>query len=125
VISEWVVNECIWAAQKKYLDNKIGKQDAYIIINGIADMIEEGLNGGYLASYAINEKTVVNSRIMIQEVCVNASDAMHVFIAYVAGCDYMVTGDADLITQMKYRLPQITPLFIFDDELMKRTFPIE
>lgn len=125
VVSEWVVNECIWAAQKKYLDNKVGKQEAYIIVNAIADMIEEGLNAGYLTSYAISEKAVINSRIMIQEVCVNASDALHVFIAYVSGCDYFVTGDAELITQMKFRLPQITPLYIFDDQLMRQTFPIE
>jgi predicted nucleic acid-binding protein len=122
VISEWVVNECIWAAQKKYLDNKIGKQDAYVIINAIADMIEDGLNVGYLESYAISEKVVINSRLLIQEVCVNASDSLHVFIATVSGCDYFVTGDENLVTQVKYRLPRLTSIYVFDDELMKETF---
>jgi predicted nucleic acid-binding protein len=88
----------------------------------MADIIEEGLSKGFMSSYAINEKVIIDSRLIIQEVGVNASDSLHVFIAAVSGCEYFVTADLELIQRLKKRLRQIIPLDIHNSELMKNIF---
>jgi predicted nucleic acid-binding protein len=125
VISEWVVNECIWAVQKKILDNKISKHDAFIIINHIADIIEEGLEQGFLTSYAINEQIVIGSRLIIQEINLNASDSLHIFIAGVSECEYLVTADKEFIYRVKQHLPGLIPVDVNDSVLMNKFFMID
>lgn len=67
VISNWVINEGMWAAMKKYLDGKASRQDAMHIINLMADSVNEGLEQGYIKSYVVDEKVIVTSRVLMEE----------------------------------------------------------
>lgn len=113
-ISEWVVNEAIWAAVKKHMDNRITKQEVSLLIYRISEVIEEGLEEGYLVSYAVNEKIVVTSRVIIEELHLYPSDALHVLIAFTSGCDYFLTGDVEMISRIKYGKLQLIPINILD-----------
>lgn len=112
VISEWVVNESVWAATRKHLNGKIGRQDSFILINHIADLVEDGINNGFLTSYAINEKVVIPSRVIIQELHTNASDALHVFVAATSDCHYFITADKELKRIVKDNIPKLIPIDI-------------
>ncbi len=113
-ISEWVVNEAIWAAVKKHMDNRITKQEVSLLIYRISEVIEEGLEEGYLVSYAVNEKIVITSRVIIEELHLYPSDALHVLVAFTSSCDYFLTGDVEMIFRIKYGKLQLTPINILD-----------
>ena len=67
------------------------------ILTGIADMVEGQIEQINLSLYPISEKVVIDSRMTIMETqCENAVDALHLYIADKANCDYFVTADNTL-----------------------------
>lgn len=118
VLSEWVINEAMWAAVKKQIHGKIGKQEVSVIFSQIAEAIETGLNEGYIVSYAINEKVVVTSRVIIEELFVHPGDALHVLIAITSGCNIFLTADDDLIIRIRHAKLNLVPLRAIDEDAM-------
>jgi len=116
VISDWVENECMWAAMKKHDDEKITKQDAFMIINLMADTVENGLENGYINSYTANEKVIVASRVLIEEGVMHASDALHVTIAVTSGCDYFITADKDITARIRELKLSIKTVYIHEKQ---------
>jgi predicted nucleic acid-binding protein len=114
VISDWVINECMWAAVKKRLDEKISQRDAAMIINLMAEAVNEGLEAGYVAYYAINEKVIVTSRVLIEEGHMHPSDALHVILANASQCDYFLTADMEIIKKIKYVQLSMIPIYIHE-----------
>lgn len=121
VMSNWVENECMWAAMKKYLDEKATKQEAFMIINLMADTIDKGLEEGYIESYAVNEKIVVTSRVLIEEAHMHPSDALHVLFANASGCDYFLTADKELV-KISYSGLALKPIYLHDPNEVAQFF---
>lgn len=123
VISEWVLNEGIWAAVKKHMDGRIKeRKDASEIIHLMADTVEDGIEKGYVVSYAINEKVVLTSRVLIEEAHMHPSDALHVVVAVVSRCDYFITADKDITDRIRYAGLSIMPVYIFDETQVLKFF---
>jgi predicted nucleic acid-binding protein len=119
VISDWVINEIVWAAVKKHRDDKISKQDVTIILSQIADVVERGLSEEYLLSHSIHEKVVVTSRVIITELGCHPADALHVLIATTSQCDFFLTADTDLILAIRYGKLSPVPLYANDSIVMQ------
>lgn len=113
-ISEWVVNEAIWAAVKKHMDDKISKQDVSRLIYRISEVLENGLEEGYLISYAINERVVIMSRVIIEELHLYPSDALHVLVAATSKCENILTADIEMIHRIRYGKLSLIPVNILD-----------
>lgn len=72
----------------------MSNHEASEILTGIADMIEGQIEQINLSLFPISEDVVMDSRLTITETkCVYAADALHLYIADKANCDYFVTAD--------------------------------
>jgi predicted nucleic acid-binding protein len=75
--------------------------EASEILTGIADMIEGQIEQINLSLYPISENVVIYSRVTIAETnCEHATDALHLYIADKANCDYFVTADHTLYSTL-------------------------
>lgn len=101
-ISEWVINECVGAVQRKRNENKLTKGEAAEILAGIADLLKGKIEEANLLLYPVTANIVRNSIATIQAVaCQNAGDAIRVYTAYKTNCHYFVTGDEGLANKIK------------------------
>ena len=101
-ISEWVINECVGAVQRKRNENKLTKKEAAEIIVGIADLIEGKIEEANLSLYPVTENVVRGSLVTIQNIaCQSAGDAIHVYTADRAKCRYFITADKGLASRIK------------------------
>jgi predicted nucleic acid-binding protein len=101
-VSQWVINESVAAVQRKKKEGRITRQETSVILNGIADIIEGYLEPINLSLYPINEEVIVGSRTTLFETeCPSAADALHVYVADKANCDYFVTADEELACALK------------------------
>lgn len=101
-ISEWVINECVGGVQRKRNENKLTKQEAAEILTGIADLVEGKIEEVNLTLYPVTERVIRDSVTTIQEVrCNTAGDAIHVYVADRANCNYFVTADKGLASRIK------------------------
>lgn len=101
-ISEWVINECVGGVQRKRNENKLTKQEAAEILTGIADLVEGKIEEVNLTLYPVTERVIRDSVTTIQEVrCNTAGDAIHVYVADRANCNYFVTADKGLAGRIK------------------------
>ena len=101
-ISEWVINECVGAVQRKRNENKLTAHEASEILTGIADLVEGKIEEVNLSLYPVSERVIRGSVATIQEVrCNSAGDAIHVYIADRANCNYFVTADKGLASRIK------------------------
>lgn len=101
-ISEWVINECVGGVQRKRNENKLTKQEAAEILTGIADLVEGKIEEVNLTLYPVTERVIRDSVNTIQEVrCNTAGDAIHVYVADRANCNYFVTADKGLASRIK------------------------
>ncbi len=101
ILSDWVINESIALIDENRRREKIKKIETQTILSEIVDMIQAHVEYGNFTFYSISEKVVVNSRFIIQDFHIPASDALHVFIAISAGCDCIISADKELVTQVK------------------------
>jgi len=94
-ISEWVINECVGGVQRKRNENKLTKQEAAEILTGIADLVEGKIEEVNLTLYPVTERVIRDSVTTIQEVrCNTAGDAIHVYVADRANCNYQQIRDS-------------------------------
>lgn len=92
IISDWVINESIEFLQKNRKANKITPTETQTILAEIVAMIEGRVEYSHFTFFAITEEVIINSRFILQEIDVSASDALHVYIAHNSGCQYFVAG---------------------------------
>jgi predicted nucleic acid-binding protein len=101
-ISEWIINECVAAVQKKRNEDKLTEKEAAEILAGIADLLEGKIEEVNLSLYPVTERVVRNSLLTIQAVkCQSAGDAIHVYTADKTNCHYFVTADKGLASKIK------------------------
>jgi predicted nucleic acid-binding protein len=101
-ISEWVINECVAAVQRKRNSNEISEREASEILAGIADLLEGKIEEVNLTLYPVTETVIRNSLVIIQDVmCNSANDAIHVYTADKTRCNYFITADKPLANQIK------------------------
>jgi len=101
-ISQWVINECVGAVQRKKNHNEYSDHEPFEIMTGIADMIEGKIEQIDLSLYPISEESIIASRTIILEIgCNTAADALHVYVADKSNCHYFVTADNSLADIMK------------------------
>ena len=85
------------AVERKKKEGKMNNHEASEVLTGVADMIEGQIEQINLSLYPISENVVINSRLTIAETnCVHAADALHLYTADKANCDYFVTADHTL-----------------------------
>lgn len=116
VISEWVVNESVAVVAKKFKKGLIDRKEASEILSNIADILEGIIQKLNVESHPISQDAIIGSRIIIQDVHPNASDALHIFIAAISKCNYFVTADMELIRSIRSSLLPITPINILRAE---------
>jgi predicted nucleic acid-binding protein len=101
-ISQWVINECVAAVQRKKNKRKMTARNASEILTGIANMIEGKIEDINLSLYPITERVIDDSRTTVMETeCETAGDALHVCVADKAKCDYFVTADKPLYDSLR------------------------
>lgn len=101
-ISEWVINECVAAVQRKRNESKLTKKEAAEILAGVADLVEGKIEEVNLSLYPVTENVVRNSLVTIQNIaCQSAGDAIHVFTADKTNCNYFITADKGLASRIK------------------------
>ncbi|MGD1838619.1 MAG: PIN domain-containing protein [Nitrososphaeraceae archaeon] len=109
VISDWVLNECIAVIERKIIEKKIRKKEAFHILNTIIILIEEKLRHSNLELYTIERKHIIGSRIIIQDLnLINASDALHVFIVFVSESNTFLSADISLVNALKKKTKILT-----------------
>jgi predicted nucleic acid-binding protein len=122
VISEWVTNESVAVVAKKLKKGDITRSEASEILNSIANAIEGSIEQLNLKLYAVSEEVVIGSRAVIQRVHPNASDALHLYIAEAANCDYFITADKALVDAIKKNMQEMVPVDIGILDDVKRFF---
>jgi predicted nucleic acid-binding protein len=121
-ISQWVINECVAAVDRKKKEGGITDRQASEILTDIADMIEGHIEKMNVSLYPITEEVILDSRTMIMEAHCNSSDALHLYVSDKSDCDYFVTADIQLALSIKnsklgYRLKTVN---IWEEADMKR-----
>ncbi|MGH9879615.1 MAG: type II toxin-antitoxin system VapC family toxin [Nitrososphaerales archaeon] len=101
-MSEWNVNEAIWTVEKKVLRGKISNKEAFRVINLMADIISVGINDGTVVWLGFPSEAVVNSRVVIEELHVNAADALHIYFARTSDCSHLISADEDLVLRLRF-----------------------
>jgi len=122
-ISQWVLNECVAAVEKKKKEGKMGDREASEVLTGIADLVEGQIEEISLSLYPITEQVIIGSRATMMEInCEYATDALHLYVADKANCNYFVTADNTLyITLSRSRLKmKLIPINLFNDIDMSR-----
>ena len=122
VISEWVINEAIWTVEKKVLKNKIGSEEAFKVVNLIADTVAEGVKEGTIALLKVNEDVIINSRVIIEELHSNAADSLHVFLARTSSCDFFLSADEDLVLLVRFGNLRIESVYLYSKIDMDKLF---
>jgi predicted nucleic acid-binding protein len=70
------------------------------ILSELVSMIKSEVQYENFTFYPITDKIVISSRFVIQDYNIAASDALHVFIAAAAECDYFISTDKKLVLQL-------------------------
>ena len=122
IISEWVVNEAAAAVEKKVSLGKINGKDAHDINFAMANFLEDNYLTRAVISYAISEKVVLASRNIIEQMHVNASDALHVLIALSSECHYFASADNELNDKIRKSGVNMLILDIHEKGLMSKFF---
>ena len=121
MISEWVINEAQATIEKKIKEG-LQRSEGHYILFTIANFLEDNYPSKKVISYAINEKVVITSRIIIQDLHIHASDALHVLIGTQSGSDYFITADYDLSKAIKIAGLNMVPIYIHEPEQVKQFF---
>jgi predicted nucleic acid-binding protein len=125
-ISQWVINECVGAAQRKKNNNELSKHEVFEILTGITDLIEGKIEEADLSIYPISEDVITSSRTTIKDMeCNTASDALHVYVADKSGCNYFITADNNLAMTMKKNgslIQNLIPININEPDDMSKFF---
>lgn len=101
-ISEWVINECVAVVQRKRNKNVVSEREASDTLAGIADLVEGKIEEVNLSLYPVTERVVRGSLTTIQDImCNSANDAIHVYTADKTRCNYFITADKALASQIK------------------------
>jgi predicted nucleic acid-binding protein len=122
-ISQWVLNECIAAVERKKKEGKMNDREASEVLTGIADIMEGQLEETEFSLYPVSENVVIDSRrTMTQTHCVYASDALHLYTADKANCDYFVTADHILYSTLANSVlkTKLVPINISNTSEMSR-----
>lgn len=124
-MSDWSINEAIWAVEKKVQDSKMSKREARIIINSITDTVSDCIKEGVIVWLGFSQKAIIYSRTAIEEVRCNAADALHVYFAISSDCEYFISADENLILQMRFvgRL-RIETVYLYSQNDMDRFFNV-
>lgn len=101
VLSDWVINESIALVDKYRRKGKLDKIKIQQILSEIVDMLEGKIQYSHFTFYAVSEQIVIDSREIITDFHLSASDAIHVYIAQRVNCDCIVSADKDLISQVR------------------------
>ena len=109
VISDWVLNECIAVIERKIIEKKITNKEAFHILNTIIILLEEKLRDNHLELYPIERKHIIGSRVIVQDLnLINASDALHAFIAFVSESNAFLSADISLVNTLKKKTKILT-----------------
>jgi predicted nucleic acid-binding protein len=121
-VSDWVINESIWTVEKKVQKGRIDPGEAFKIINLIADFVAEGVEDGWIIWLGFPSDAVANSRVIIEEMRCSAADALHLYLAHTSSCDYFLSADEDLVTQIKFSDVRLQGIYLHDPRDMNRFF---
>lgn len=100
VLSDWVINESVVLVDKNKQNGRITHAQAQQILSELVSMIKAEIQHETITFYSISEKIVVNSRLVIQDYHIGASDALHVFISAAAECDCFISADKKLVRNL-------------------------
>ena len=122
IVSDWLINETIALVDEKRRKGKITEAQVQGILSEIISMMGNEVQYENFILYPITNKILIASRLAIQEYRINASDAIHVFISAAAGCDYFISADKKLITQLVTGVSKITAYNIRIEKDVKNLF---
>lgn len=127
VISDWVINECIAVIERKIIEKRITNNEAFHILNAITNLLEEKVQQNKLELYPIEGKHIITSRVIIQDInLINASDALHIFIAFLSECNAFLSADVFLINTLKKKIKilNFTPIDFNNEREVKKLFKL-
>ena len=89
IISDWVINESIAKLDENKKNGIITQAEVQQILSELLDMME-GKSQKYqnIIIYPITNRVIVDSKLVIQDYHINASQALHVYISAAAQCDF-------------------------------------
>lgn len=122
VLSDWVINESIALIKENNRKGKINSTETWHILSELVNMIKAEIQHENFTFYSITEKIVIGSRFDIQEYNISASDALHVFIAAAADCNYFVSANKQLIEQLTRDSHKLIAYNIIINEDVNRMF---
>lgn len=101
-VSDWVINECVGAVQRKRNENKLSREEASKILDWLATLIEGKIEEVNLSLYPVTQNVVRDSVVTSQDVMSHsAGDAIHVYTADKTGCHYFVAADKGIASKIK------------------------
>lgn len=105
VISDWLINECMAVIERKIIEKRMTNNEAFHILNAITNLQEEKLKQDQMELYSIEGKHIIASRVIIQDInLINASDALHIFIALLSECNAILSADVFLTNALKKKI---------------------
>lgn len=100
VLSDWTINESIALVDENKRKGKITQAETQTILSEIVSMIKQEVEYENFVFVPITGNAIIESRIIIQDYHIAASDALHVFISGASQCDYFISADAKLVNQL-------------------------
>ncbi len=107
VLSNWVINEIIALVDEHTRKGKINSIKTQEILSEIVDMIDNEIQYSHFNFYAVTEHIIDFSRITIMDFQLSASDALHVYMADKANCDYIISADKDMVTKVNKKADRL------------------
>jgi predicted nucleic acid-binding protein len=127
VISDWVINECMAVIERKIIEKRITNNEAFHILNAITNLPEEKLKQDQMELYSIEGKHIIASGVIIQDInLINASDALHIFIALLSECNAILSADVFLTNALKKKIKVLnfTPINFNNEREVKKLFKL-
>ena len=123
IISDWVINESIAKLDENKKNGIITQAEVQQILSELLDMME-GKSQKYqnIIIYPITNRVIVDSKLVIQDYHINASQALHVYISAAAQCDFFVSAEPDLINLLTSGKIKLTAYNINSSEDFSRLF---
>lgn len=100
VLSDWVINETIAKIEENLRSRTITIQETQAILSEITEMIRGRVQYSHFTFYAIDERVIIESRVTIQDLDLNAAEALHVYVAHQSGCDAFISARPDLVDRL-------------------------
>lgn len=100
----------------------MGNEEAFKVINLMADTMAEGIRDGTITLLGVDGDTIVNSRVIIQELHSNAADSLHVFLARTSDCDFFLSADEELVLLVRFGRLRVDSIYVHSVDDMQRFF---